>query len=695
MSGNKGKQKIYYLYAFTLILVFLVGFYAGKAATGPAGGGQTTTVIVDTRTTTDTKTEDSKDNEGPQYPEEPQIVEFKTTPLGLKPSSWSAVERLLSELSREGEFTGYPAFMVKAIPGSRIAEIEGPAPLPVPTITPIAETVTVATVTGTMNVPEFSATNVRVGGVDEHDIVKTNGTMIYVASGQIMGIYYAYPVDNLELRETVDVGRIIENITGEKILLLKEGDDYYEIGPVNPGYTIRGLYAYMDKIIIIAEESTWIYSRTWIIEYKPGEGVANYKWISGWLRDSRLLNGTLTLVLTQPAIREVKPLINGDLVEPEKLVITGQPRSYTLILALDLDKWTHDVYSILGARPATIYMTQGGSLYIALETPKYKILREGILTLNEVVNLLSGGSTKETTVIAKLQIASGPNITITGSIEIEGILRKTWQLDEYRDVLRIVVETWTGRGINVDLYTINATSMELITELENISLNERIHAVRFMGDKLYLVTFRNIDPLFTIDLSDPANPRVLGFLEAPGFDEYMHPISSDLLIGVGVERVGATIGKSMMYIDNVVRITLYRINENYTVSAIDRIYLFNETMAIWYSHVLNPERGYKAFTIDQRHNYILIPVVGMAVEDPSLRMSRTFNGIAVIRYDANNESIRLVNILEHQGAMRSLYIEDVIYTIAPFNLMDQIQGVSGEPVIKAFDAVSLEPLEEA
>ncbi len=691
VNGKKVNSKLPYIYALIVIIIFTVGFYTGKS-TG-------TVVTETTETTTITKTvtkTPSLEEPTDQTPSSPGKIEFELTPLGLKPSSWYAVDSLLEKLGMEGAYTRYyPYVKGGVVPEAELLRGEAPAPAPMPTVTLVATT-TVATSTGAVSA-EFSTTNVRVEGVDEHDIVKTNGTIIYVASGNVMGVYYAYPAENLELRETVDVEKLIGNISGEKVLVLREGDEYYEIGPVTPGYNIRGLYAYMDKVIIITEESSWAYTRTWIIEYKPGEGVVNYKWVSGWLKDSRLLNDTLTLVLTQPAAKKLRPLIDGIPIVPEKLVVAGQPRSYTTIIALNLNNWTHDEFSILGANPATVYMTTGGSLYVALETPKYRILEQRVTDLGAIVEIITRNP-EATTIIAKLQVSETPNITVVGSVEIEGMLRKTWQLDEYKGVLRIVAESWRKGGINVDLYTINASTMDIIAKLENISVNERVHAVRFMGNILYLVTFRNIDPLFTIDLSDPANPRVLGFLEAPGFDEYMHPVSDNLLVGIGLERV-SVVTKSGMVVDRTVRVTLYRINENHTVSAVKRIYMFNGTMTAWYSQVLDPQWGYKAFTIDPRHNYIMIPIVGVKLENKGMSSQEKgligFNGIALIKYDVESKAIELVTIVEHNGAARSLYIDDVIYTIAPYNLISSIQGYREMPTIKAFDALSLELISEA
>jgi len=78
------------------------------------------------------------------------------------------------------------------------------------------------------------------------------------------------------------------------------------------------------------------------------------------------------------------------------------------------------------------------------------------------------------------------------------------------------------------------TEYEVIGHVGGIAEDEQIWSARFMGDKAYLVTFRNIDPLWTIDLSDPTNPRVIGELEVPGVSTYIHPIGDDHLLTIGI-----------------------------------------------------------------------------------------------------------------------------------------------------------------
>lgn len=75
--------------------------------------------------------------------------------------------------------------------------------------------------------------------------------------------------------------------------------------------------------------------------------------------------------------------------------------------------------------------------------------------------------------------------------------------------------------------------MKLTGRLENLARGERIYSARFMGDKIYVVTFKQVDPLFVIDAANPNAPKVLGELKIPGFSDYLHPLDENHLIGFG------------------------------------------------------------------------------------------------------------------------------------------------------------------
>ena len=78
-----------------------------------------------------------------------------------------------------------------------------------------------------------------------------------------------------------------------------------------------------------------------------------------------------------------------------------------------------------------------------------------------------------------------------------------------------------------------STTIEPVGSVTGLGENQRIYAVRFLGDKAFVVTFRQVDPLYALDLSDPTAPKLRGALELPGYSSYLHPITDDLLLGIG------------------------------------------------------------------------------------------------------------------------------------------------------------------
>ena len=140
--------------------------------------------------------------------------------------------------------------------------------------------------------------------------------------------------------------------------------------------------------------------------------------------------------------------------------------------------------------------------------------------------------------------ASDPDETAyTGSGAVDGYMLSQWSMSEHEGILRVASTTSppfdpTGeqQGESESYVTALATTGEKLTRVGRVGglgRTEQIYAVRFMGDVGYVVTFRQTDPLYTLDLSDPTEPRVVGELKIPGYSAYLHPVGDGLLLGVG------------------------------------------------------------------------------------------------------------------------------------------------------------------
>ena len=130
----------------------------------------------------------------------------------------------------------------------------------------------------------------------------------------------------------------------------------------------------------------------------------------------------------------------------------------------------------------------------------------------------------------------GMNVAYKASGAVKGQFLNQFCFDEYKDCLRVATNYYdykTDKDIS-SIYVLNK-DLQLIGKLEDLAYDEQIKSVRFMGDTGYVVTFRNTDPLFTLDLSDPANPKVLGEIKLPGYSAYLHPIGDGYMVGIGYD----------------------------------------------------------------------------------------------------------------------------------------------------------------
>jgi uncharacterized secreted protein with C-terminal beta-propeller domain len=145
----------------------------------------------------------------------------------------------------------------------------------------------------------------------------------------------------------------------------------------------------------------------------------------------------------------------------------------------------------------------------------------------------TGWAGEERTDIYKFALGQN-SVDLVATGETPGHTLNSYSMDENGDYFRIAT-TSDGPNQSSNLFVLrqNDRTLETVGQLTGLGVGQQMFSARFMGDKAYLVTFHNIDPLFTIDLSDPAAPRVAGELEIPGFSNYLHPIGDDYLLGLG------------------------------------------------------------------------------------------------------------------------------------------------------------------
>lgn len=136
---------------------------------------------------------------------------------------------------------------------------------------------------------------------------------------------------------------------------------------------------------------------------------------------------------------------------------------------------------------------------------------------------------------------SGSSTSYVASGDVPGYAPDRWSFSEHDGLLRVATteqKAWRDAETTVTVLREVGTKLNEVGSVSGLGLGEQIQSVRWFDDLAIVVTFEQTDPLYTIDLSDPAAPAVLGELKIPGFSAYLHPLGNDLLLGIGQDATG-------------------------------------------------------------------------------------------------------------------------------------------------------------
>jgi hypothetical protein len=412
-----------------------------------------------------------------------------------------------------------------------------------------------------------SETNVQEPGVDEADMVKTDGTYLYVTPpDRSLAVVRAWPPEALSMAARVDLGAYGAQLLrdGPHLLALGTVDDAWPAW--HPDTAWRGAGATRLRWLDVAEPA--LPRTTRVVD------------IEGWPIATRAVAGVAWTALSVPM---VPPPTVWELVWADDLPSDGAtPEAREAARAVLLPR----VRALLDALPDEAMLPRTAQR-TPTETPEEPLLqcsdlwapdvpgtpgmvalvRASIATPHDALQatgLLSaattGYATSEALTLAETswpvlwdeawderaptayrpntrlyRFVLGPEARYAGAAHLDGLLLTPWALDEHREHLRAVL-TDPERGTSVQVLDTRPRDGTLPTvgALYGIAPGESMRAVRFAGDRAWLVTFEQVDPLFTLDLSDPRAPRIAGRLEVPGYSAYLHPISPVRLLGVGM-----------------------------------------------------------------------------------------------------------------------------------------------------------------
>jgi len=273
----------------------------------------------------------------------------------------------------------------------------------------------------------------------------------------------------------------------------------------------------------------------------------------------------------------------------------------------------------------------------------------------------------EKTVVHKISVDKS-RISYQGNGEVPGRVLNQFSMDEHDGYFRIAVttgNTWRDTSLN-HVYVLDG-DLDVVGSVEDLAKGERIYSARFMGDRVYMVTFKQVDPLFVIDLSDVEAPEVLGYLKVTGYSSYLHPYDENHIIGIGMEadESGRVRG---------VKVALFDVSDVSDPREISKYELGAEWSEKWSWSHSEALHDHKAFLFDKEKEILVIPMSytrylggggdwknreywqGAYVFDINLEDGIGLRG-RVSHFEGNdsrwNHNIR-----------RSLYMDDVLYTIS-------------------------------
>lgn len=391
----------------------------------------------------------------------------------------------------------------------------------------------------------YSTTNVQVSGIDEADVVKTDGGHIYSINDEKV---FIHQVQNgqITLVETL-VPNIRPNelyVTDNYVLVI--GTPFGKVSPLNaPDSDSR-------YILPTADQYSYVYGYS-----KQDWKLAISTVVSGHIQSSRLLDNKIYLAInnwqytssdyTPESAEKLLPKYTLDttgeeLTLPETQLAKCDQIAYlgdvgvnpVAIVQIDLDRKALDSEVSFG-QINNIYMSFNA---IYLSTPEYNTSNfrpcpwwSQLTTSCPPQSYTSSDSTN----IFKLDLNS-MDFVATG--QVKGSLLNQYSMDEYNENLRLVTtfnEFKDGQSKVTNNVFVLDKELNIQGEITELAPTERIYSARFIQDRVYLVTFRQIDPFFVIDLSDPAKPTVLGELKITGYSDYLHPISKNVVLGIGRE----------------------------------------------------------------------------------------------------------------------------------------------------------------
>ncbi|MGB5945504.1 beta-propeller domain-containing protein [Paenisporosarcina sp.] len=391
----------------------------------------------------------------------------------------------------------------------------------------------------------YSETNNQVEGVDESDIVKMDGEFIYsIVNGRVI---------ITDIRKPSAMAKMAElpfEATFYPMQLFLNEDTLIVLGDKHIPYD------YSNTSGNSSSEKMMPYNSSTNVRFYDVKDKKNPKLVreigaEGYLNGARKTDNILYFVTN--VMPNYWALQEGEDVELRPYAYDSQKD----------DKASPMPYSDLSILPGTLEGTYSVITAMDLTNPKEsQVLTKGYLggsnamymskealyltapiylpssKKNNQISIDRMWSPQETnTEIFKFGL-DGTTVNFISSSEVTGMLLNQFSMDEHDGYFRVVTTkgiAWDNEAPSENNLFILDEGMKQVGSIEGLAKGERIYSARFMGDKAYMVTFRETDPLFVMDVSNPTAPKVLGELKIPGFSNYLHPLDENHIIGFGYD----------------------------------------------------------------------------------------------------------------------------------------------------------------
>lgn len=446
----------------------------------------------------------------------------------------------------------------------------------------------------TVDVQDFSTTNVQVQGVDEPDIVKTDGKYLYIVANDKVYIIQGWPAEDAKIVSEITTNYSITNIfiNGDRLVIFGDMYRYYV-------YDAEGDYTTTDcPSPWYSHDSTYI--KVYDITDRSQPVLKKDVIVAGNYFNARMIDGYVYIITTQSSYDIFSSDTTNDTIIP-LISINGEVKQIPLtdIYCIDVPSSSYMLTHIVSlnvlndeeevvdkiftlGNTQTMYVSKN-NIYITYQINRYdyitvqKAIDEVVYPLlpeklkqdidcargfdipdydkRQVVEWILEGyystlddenrtaiqreinSRLYRTIIHKISVVDG-KIEYQCNGSVPGRVLNQYSMDEYNGLFRVATQTdgwWSGSWNSQSCTNVFILDEQLnrVSSVEGISPGENMHSARFMGERAYLVTFKKTDPFFVLDLSDPYDPKILGELKIPGYSDYLHPYDENHIIGVG------------------------------------------------------------------------------------------------------------------------------------------------------------------